>query len=136
MHKTQSLRKQHGDIAIISRRLRLSLRQGEAAVDAAQFRALLNEMAGTLAFHLGVEDGMLYPELLASVDAPIRETAKRFVKEMGGLKSAFQAYHHEWQEERIVAERERFIAETIGVLDALDQRIRRENEELYPLLER
>jgi hypothetical protein len=133
--RIQGLRKQHGDILQITARLRQALQAG-GSDDHLRLGRLVAELGQALDFHFGIEDGVLYPELLASSDAAVVGLARRFLKEMGGLKSACQAYHDAWPAERIAAARERFASETLAVLGILERRIRRENEELYPLLER
>ena len=86
--------------------------------------------------HLKAEDWVLYPPLLASNDAQVAGVARRFVDEMGGLAQAFSTYIERWDALSIESDWPRYQRESRGIVEALTNRILRENRELYPLLER
>ena len=79
---------------------------------------------------------MLYPPLLSSPDATVAATARKFVDELGGLAKAFSAYIERWDALSIEADWPGYQQESRGIIEALTNRIVRENRELYPLLDR
>ena len=103
-----------------------------AGVDLGKFRSAFSK---ELLAHLTREDWLLYPGLLQSSDKHISFTAQAFIYEMGGLLAAYKAWSGDWPTEKIIANWQAFVTETTALLDALAQRIDRENNELYPLVE-
>src|SRR3546814_6315401 len=61
--------------------------------------------------------------------------ARAFKAEMGELAAEFTQYIADWSDQRIAKDWGAFGRETGSILDALHNRIRRENELLYPLCE-
>jgi hypothetical protein len=94
------------------------------------------ELNATLIAHLKAEDWILYPTLLASDDPETAATAQRFLDEMGGLAAAFLAYADKWSATAIDADWAGYCAESREIIEALTERITRENRELYPLADR
>ena len=64
------------------------------------------------------------------------ETGTAFKDEMGGLAPAFIAYCDKWNAPAIVADWAGYCSDTRAILDALLNRLTRENRELLPLIER
>jgi hypothetical protein len=94
------------------------------------------QLMTTLIGHLKLEDWALYPRLIESGDAEISAQGEAFKEEMGGLAPAFVAYCEKWTASTIPADWEGYRSDTRGLLDALMDRLARENRELLPLLER
>jgi hypothetical protein len=90
----------------------------------------------TLIGHLKLEDWALYPRLIDSGDHEISAAGEAFKDEMGGLAPAFLAYCDKWTATTIAAQWESYCSDTRGLLDALNDRLARENRELLPLLAR
>lgn len=88
-----------------------------------------------LLLHLAKEDKLLYPRLSQHVSVEARRVAERFAVEMGGLAAAFTAYIMDWPIERAQRDWPVFATKTREVLAALQHRIRREERELYPLID-
>ena len=97
---------------------------------------LRRNLVSTLLSHLKLEDWALYPRLIESGDAELSEAGRRFKDEMGGLAPAFLTYCDQWNASTIPADWSGYCAATRGILDALTNRLTRENRELLPLLER
>ena len=97
---------------------------------------LRRELGTALTRHLKEEDWVLYPVLLASEDARIGQTARRFVAEMGGLAGSFLLHTQKWNAFAIEADWPGYCAEARALLEKLAIRIAREDAELYPLLNR
>ena len=97
---------------------------------------LRRDLMGTLIAHLKLEDWALYPRLIESGDAQMFETGTAFKDEMGGLAPAFIAYCDKWNAPAIAADWAGYCSDTRAILDALLNRLTRENRELLPLIER
>jgi hypothetical protein len=97
---------------------------------------LRNQLKTTLLNHLSAEDHILYPRLKRSKDSILSGTAVKFSEQMGELAKRYAEYDARWEGKDIFCNWPEFCRETEGVMDALHIRIERENNELYPLLER
>ncbi|MEP7349179.1 MAG: hemerythrin domain-containing protein [Sphingorhabdus sp.] len=104
-----------------------------AGFDLLKFR---HDFSKQLLAHLTREDWLLYPSLLQSSDPVISSTAQTFIDEMGGLLNDYKSWSARWTADRIGKEWVQFGKETADLLDALAERIGRENDHLYPLVER
>lgn len=96
--------------------------------------ALRHELSSLLIGHLKAEDWVLYPRLFASPDGTIAATARAFCDEMGGLAAAYSQHCKRWVAGGIAADWPGYCHECEMMIDALANRILRENRELYPLL--
>ena len=94
------------------------------------------ELSAALIDHLQTEDETLYPRLLVSPDPHIAAVARSFSEEMGGLGAAYVQHCKTWNADAIAADWAGYSLASTALLDALTQRISRENRELYPLLGR
>ncbi|BBE32555.1 hemerythrin domain-containing protein [Sphingosinicella microcystinivorans] len=128
---TRTLRKQHDEIGETSE----TLINAVIARDRLEVARCRWRLARVLIAHLAIEDKWLYPALIRDGAAQVSALAQTFQRDMGGLAAAFNAYMLEWTEDRITNEWEAFQTATWALIEALDLRIRRENEELYPLAE-
>ena len=131
---TEMYREQHDHLRALAADLRATFDPAALARDATHARALLSRLGGKLAVHLAMEDRSLYPFLKAQPDRALSRTAWRFQEEMGGIHAAFSAFSARWPNPpAISADPLAFAAEASAVLAALEQRIRREEAELFPL---
>jgi hypothetical protein len=128
------LRQEHAELVGIVERL-------SAVIDLAHPPAmgdlftLRHELSFTLISHLKAEDWVLYPRLFASDDPQVALRAQEFSFEMGGLADAYVDYADRWNAHSIEADWRGYCAETRCILEALTNRITRENRDLYPMLE-
>lgn len=136
MSETKIYRSQHAEIVKLVQAVQVFLVPGKLPGAAADARLKLSELAAKTALHLAMEDGSLYPSLMAHEDPKVRDTASRFNNEMSAIKEVFETYSAKWTESAIREDRSGFIEETNKLFVALCNRIHRENTELYPLLER
>ena len=104
--------------------------------DAAAVAALRWGMAQALLDHCNREDRLIYDRLLASGDAIATNIAWRYRQEHGLLGPTFANYIAAWPVGRINREWARFRAETEALMASLAARIEREEQALYPHLER
>ena len=135
MSSLAQLRNEHAELVRIVKDLE-QLIAGDTPPPSLSLFEVRRKLSGTLIAHLKAEDWVLYPPLLSSPDAKIAETARQFVDEMGGLAQAFTVYGERWDALSIESDWPRYQKESRGIIDALTKRIVRENQELYPLLER
>lgn len=133
---TNSLRDQHGRIIELVKEMSIKVNTVEFRNDTAPTMDLLIRLSGILNIHLAMEDQGLYPDLLKHRDQRVSDLARSYMDEMGNILQRFQRFIARWGYEQVIAiEPERFEKETREVLAALQQRIRREDNELYPLIE-
>lgn len=84
--------------------------------------------------HLKYEDWVIYPALQKRGDGQLADMAHAFIKELGQLAEAFNAYCSRWMEEDIVADWKGYCLDTRALIGTLRYRIARENGVLYPSL--
>ena len=137
MAKSDRFRQQHDELLGLANALAGELDSTKLANDASPARSALSKLAGKLVLHLGAEDEYLYPALMASSDAETKKTAQEFVDEMGGIATAFIAYKDKWATATTIqSDVDGFINETKAIYGALAQRIDKENNILYPMMDK
>ena len=93
-------------------------------------------MSGMIKLHLAVEQRYLYPAVQASGLASVARLGHRYETEMQGIAGDYLAFAARWNTAaRLALEPEAFRSEANTVLQALYQRMRREDTELYPAVE-
>lgn len=137
MRRTQHLREQHDRILEVSQQMTQRLASAEPAESkAVALRKLLSTLVGKLTIHLAMEDESMYPLLLKHPDARLSQLGRRYMDEMGGLSKEVRSYADRWPSAvQIQRDLPRFSEETSRVLQALHERVGRENDELYPLID-
>jgi hemerythrin-like domain-containing protein len=134
---TENLREQHREILHIAQQISTLLNGGEQLKDGAEINSLLSELSGCLNYHLVMEDEALYPALFRHPDKKVVAVAKRYFDDIGGLRKEFKSYLSRWPDaEAIEGNMDGFINETRGIFEALSRRIDKEDDSLYPLLDR
>lgn len=104
---------------------------------AVEITLMMARLTGILRIHLALEDEILYPALRNASDAEVARTAERYWQEMGGLADAFFDFVDRWKRaDVLLADADRFRAESAHVFAALAERIEREHAEIYPMAER
>ncbi len=137
MSRTAIYRQQHRDILSVAAELKQAMVPARLASDARQAHGVLAKLAGCVGVHLTMEDDVLYPALVSDANEAVRATARRFVDEMGNIRTAFQAYLARWPTSHsIEMAPHRFVEETSGLLEVLAGRIRAEDDHLYAMVDR
>jgi len=136
MAATDRFRKQHAELVALVRHIEPWLDPQRAAGDADMVRALVSALISRLSMHIAAEDNTLYPRLVQHADATVRDTARRFVSEMAGVRPTLEAYNLKWGQSEIIADAAGFCTETRLVFDLLADRFSRENAELYTMIDR
>ena len=135
MSELMKLRDDHAKLARLFRELGAAIERPSPPPMLELFD-LRRDLVSTLLSHLKLEDWALYPRLIDSGEADIAATGEMFKDEMGGLAPAFLAYSEKWNANSIDADWASYCSDTRAILDALMNRLTRENRELLPLLER
>jgi hypothetical protein len=134
MNRTANLRRQHDALLAMAADLQDDIERLATIADAQRIAGLLARLTGVLSMHLAAEDKALYPAMMASSDRRTADCARTFEDQMGGLAAAYMAFADAWRSpDRILAETDAFARDCETVFGALAIRIKRENEELYPL---
>lgn len=134
MTDVAKLRDDHAELVRLARVLGAMIGQPSPPPQVELFD-LRRKMASLLIAHLKLEDWVLYPRLMNSGDAIVSATGHRFNEEMGGLASAFANYNEHWSANAISADWAGYCRDSRVIIDALTDRITRENRELLPLLD-
>jgi hypothetical protein len=132
MLQTRELSSQHAFIMDQSRRLCGLVADVGSRGDAMVVRRLIEAIDGFLVEHLSIEDGHLYPALMKSGEAEMRDTAISAFEDMGGLCAVWGHYRDHWTTDRILSDPRRFRAATDDIIGALSLRIAMEESVLYP----
>ena len=134
MARTDSFRQQHKDLVSFVKEIEAKLNPATLPANADEVRKLLSTLAGKLSVHLAMEDKTLYPAMMQSGYAEAKQTAEKFMAEMGKLAAAFKDYTQKWPSpQSITANPSGFCEQTKAVFKALSERIQREESVLYNL---
>ena len=134
---TRDYRSQHEKILELMAELSAYLTEERLKGEAHEAKSILSRLAGALKVHLAMEDNSLYPRLLESKDELVRDTARRFIEEIGGIASAFNDYVNRWPKPLSIENNPvEFINESIEFFKKLKDRIHREDDILYPLVDK
>lgn len=137
MSRIDDLKKAHEELLKIAGEISALLSVDSVSEKSDQISRLLSTLLGKLNFHLTMEDKHLYPEFFKHEDEKVRTTAQQFVDEMGGIATVLQGYRSKWSCGIVIKrDPEAFINETKEIFNALAKRIDREDNELYPLVEK
>ena len=135
MSSLAQLRNEHAELIKIVDELK-ALVGGDTPPAAVELFNVRRRLSGVLIAHLKAEDWVLYPPLLTCDDPEIAATARQFVDEMGGLAQAYSVFNERWDALSIESDWQGYRKAAGGIIEALTNRIVRENRDLYPLLER
>lgn len=136
MQRTENFKRQHAELSSEAKIIVARLSPDELRQDAAPMRAMMARFLGRLRVHAAMEDGALYPELLAHADPEVRATAQGLLDRVGDLYAHFDTYARQWLEPgAIEADADAFIRDTLAAFAMLRRRMAEEHAQLYPLAE-
>jgi len=134
MTSTGKLRRQHDAIVRLVANITQRIDDYRDEANAAQINLEVAKLLGHLRVHFIEEDLHLYPELIVSGVEEAMTVAVCFEQEMGDIAERFEEFVHHWSSSAVIASRFReFRHDALLIFSALRNRIRRENEILYPL---
>ena len=133
--RTATFRKQHVDIINLVNNILGSLDLDALKINSHGIRKLLTKLSNNVKVHLILEDSALYPILANSDNAEIKTKSNKFMDEMGVISKTFSNYVEKWSMGSSIKEdTSSFVDETRKVMDALLNRMERENTDLYKIL--
>lgn len=135
MASLAQLRQEHAELVRIVGDLQQMIEQ-DAPPPSVELFNLRRKLSGVLIAHLKAEDWLLYPPLLTCSDPEIAATARQFVDEMGGLAQAYSVFNERWDALSIESDWPGYRKAAANIIEALTNRIVRENRDLYTLLEK
>ena len=135
MSSLAQLRQEHAELLAIVQQL-AGLISGDTPPPSVELFQVRRKLSGVLIAHLKAEDWVLYPPLLECNDPEIAATARHFVDEMGGLAQAYSVFNDRWDALSIESDWDGYRKAASVIIEALTNRIIRENRDLYPLLDR
>jgi len=92
------------------------------------------QFARALMAHLALEDQFFYPAMQRQAHAPLQGMAARLQKEMAPLALSFSHYMSRWSDDRIAREWPEFCRESRNMVEAIVNRMRKEEKLLMPLI--
>jgi len=86
--------------------------------------------------HMAVEERELYKDLLTSPDAEVRKIANNFLSGSAEIKRIFKEYMKKWchNKQLRIKNHAWFISDTKDLFEAVQDRIVKETEKLYPVI--
>ncbi len=132
MKTMEKLKNQHQEILRIVDEIHFDLEMEINSSIANSLMEKIERLRSLLEIHLLIEDDFLYPALQKLPHDDVRNTATRFAIELGGIKEAFSEYLGKWcTPEDIVRSSSYFVSESNALFSALQQRIAKEDNELF-----
>jgi len=97
----------------------------------------VKQLGAVVTLHLAIEDRIVYPAARKSDDERVALLGERYQEEMTGIANAYIRFTSRWSDEKHVsAEPNEFRRAANTVLKEVYQRMRREDAEFYPVIER
>lgn len=128
------LREQNGRISELVQVLEVMI-QDERVCHTTICRELFERFTDTVREHLDTEDRTVYSDLLNHADRQVNGAAQRYLSGTREIKRLMGGYMKRWCSDGPSAtDRARFLAETGEMFQLLRERIRAEDEELFPLV--
>lgn len=128
----ETLKRQHEEIAEIISEIKSDIDQKDIAKEALEISSKISNLAGKLKVHLNTEDQYMYPQLLKSSNSEVQTTAQAYIDEMGTISTEFMAYKDRFNTRtKITNEIDLFVSESKRIFSLLQQRIAKEDSNLY-----
>lgn len=94
---------------------------------------MLNALAATVSSHVAHEEGIVYPDVVPGGQSDLSQLAQEFAAEFVALRADWSSYVADWGTAAINRDWRGFQRATEAILPRMLDRIRRENDCLYPL---
>lgn len=130
----ERLQQEHRDLTVLAASLRDGLRSLVPDLEAlTRYRW---ELAKMMMQHLAFEDRNLYRPLEAHPDSAVAEVALRFKAHLTSTQADYEAHTAQWTGPAMKDDWRGYCSASIRQLRVLDERIQREEAELFPLISR
>jgi DUF438 domain-containing protein len=132
----KTFKRQHEEIYDIISALKVSIGAvNTLEAEAFEISKKINTLAGKLKVHLGNEDRYMYPYILEKGSAELKSVAQAYVVEMGTISNVFSDYKNRFDtRSKIISDTKEFVKETAKILKVLEDRIKKEDSNLYQKL--
>ena len=135
MYSLDELKQQNKEIADLCQVLSVLVEKSELRKNVVVCE-LVSRFTDKVWLHLVFEDKALYADLLAQRDSDIATTAERFRASAHALKKRFADYQKQWCiTDPDATDHEAFVRESRDILQRILDRVRVENEQIFPLLD-
>ncbi|MEG1255486.1 hemerythrin domain-containing protein [Clostridium sp.] len=125
--------RQHKDIEEVIEKIYEIINQNEIEECSSELAININKLAGKLQIHLNSEDKFLYPNLLK--DEKTKDISQKYIDEMGGMLVKFTSYKEKFNTtNKIKTNKNYVVVETKAILGSIEERMKREENELYKLI--
>ena len=129
-------RNQHKELLVILSKLLVSLKKNDYKKNPEEINNQFSLLGEKVKKHLAMEDKFIYPNLLRHSDVEVQKKAQKFLDEMSNINKKFSAYLDKWHNApEININPQDFAGETEIIINALINRIKKEDMTLYPLVE-
>lgn len=135
MYSLDELKQQNKEIADLCQVLSVLVEKSELRKNVVVCE-LVSRFTDKVWLHLVFEDKAVYADLLAQRDADVAATAERFRASAHALKKRFADYQKQWCiTDPDATDHEAFVRESRDILQRILDRVRVENEQIFPLLD-
>ncbi|WP_101697956.1 hemerythrin domain-containing protein [Clostridium minihomine] len=136
MGNLTNLKKQHTEVLELIKNIEKLSYPNMKEEAASEIAYCINTLSGKLKMHLLSEDKFLYPHLLNHQNKAIKDTAHRFNTEMSGLSEQLKDFVSQYNTPaKILQNKNEFMAKSPEVFRLIRERIKKEDHDLYPLLD-
>ncbi len=128
----ENLKRQHEEIAETLSDIKFDINHKDIAKEALGISSKISNLAGKLKVHLNTEDQYMYPQLLNSSNSEVRITAQAYIDEMGTISTEFMEYKDRFNTRtKITKDIDLFVSESHRIFHLLEERIAKEDANLY-----
>lgn len=130
-----NLNRQHEAIKEELQFIRSELKKGGKLINTAEAALHISKLAGIMKIHMLEEDRFLYPGLLQSSDTELQDMSRQYIAEMGDLAVEYTEFKNKYNVgSKILRSSDTFITEADEMLQTIEKRIVKEDNELYDLV--
>lgn len=133
MKTLKQLKTDHDELAALMRQIADHL-TSNYPVPAECLTPLRRKFDHKLLAHLGAEDWLLYPNLLASRVPEVATAARQAIDELGGVIDLFRLHNERWNTAAIEQDWQGYCRHMGLLIEAVTDRIEFENVVLFPLV--
>lgn len=136
MANLNTLKRQHKDILDLIETIEKKIHNEPIEMNAKLIAKAINELSGKLKIHLSHEDRYLYPNFKASENIQLKNKANQYIEEMGNLSNIYSDFKNNYNTPtKIMKNEESLIKKSKTVMQAIKDRIKQEDTDLYMLAE-
>lgn len=137
LNNLSMLKRQHSEMLEIINNINVLLKKSKLDDVIGDITYNINNLAGKSKIHMMSEDEFLYPSLISSNYEDIKNIAKSFHSEMGNINELFISFVKRYNIPSKIRENSNAFTEDANkILKLMADRINKENNELYPLIEK